>query len=657
MTRPASSQTVLVSVAVATWLVFALGARPVGGQSGVGFRMEVGYHDMGGDWGRALEGAPDGEAALLYGLGGLRLGLAANWASLRVEGADETWHHLTGSALLGYGHTFLPGLRPFTEVRYLWRTTRWEGARFFADGAPPRAIGPFRSEGAGLGARLGVEIAVSRRAALTLFGEHQWFETDPLPPEYGLGPVDGGTSRRLGLGLTWFSDGADEPELGSDGGRGPSSDGPNTGLAIGVGSLGLLLPWTWNEYVRGKPFTPVSPRSWWRAVTNGFAWDDNDFEVNYRKHPYHGQFYYNAARANGYGFVGSAIQTLAGSYLWECCTETHIPSIPDMVTTVAGGIALGESLHHVSSRLLDGSARGSERVAREVAAAVVDPSRGLTRLVTGRAWSTQGGRASADRRGRLPLTVLLGGRATFVSSPTERRFLPALHVTWRQGEPLGPERGLFSYHRLDVGVYPYDRRPMGRLDVRGALWRGDVMEALGGRGRLSALLDMDYVTTDAYRWGAQSLTLMWAGTRPVAAGLHLGAEATASWILMGSVNSEYARFAEIRGVRERLRGYDFGVGPAAGLALSFGREGVSLEGAYRLVALETLNGSNVMGSRSRHVLHIARSSLEGRLTEELGLRLDVELFVQRSIYGHAGFSDAVTRRWETRAWLQWHPDH
>lgn len=643
---------VLPAVVVGAFIAGA-GGRPVSAQNGVGFRLDLGYHDPGGEWGRALTGAPDAEAALLYGLNGVRFGLAANWGSLRVAGAEETWHHLAGSALLGYGRALAPGIRPFGEVRYVRRTARPEGARFFDEEAALQPISPFRARGTGVGARLGVEIAVSRRTSVSLFGEQQWFDNEPLPPEYGLGPISGGTSRRVGIGLTWFSGGAAGPERAPRGTDGGSTDGPDLGLAVGVGSLGLLVPWTWNEYVKGKSFTPVSPRSWWRGITRGFAWDDNDFEVNYWKHPYHGQLYYNAARANGYGFVGSAIQTLVGSYLWECCTETHIPSIPDMVTTVAGGITFGESLHRVSSRLVDGSARGGERLLREAATVLVDPSRGVSRLIDGRAWYVDPGHGG--RGGPLPLTVRMGARGTSTSPRGTWTVRPAVDVEWREGDLFGPERGLFAYHRLRIGIHGGDRAALGRTRIRGALWRGAVHRALGGPGRVAAYMDLDYVDTEAYRWGAQAVSLAWAGSRSVADRVDLTVEATASSILMGSVDSEYARFAEIRGVRERLREYDFGIGAGAGLSVSLAGEGSRLEGSYRLVTLETLNGSNVDGHRSHHVLHVIDSSLDRSLTGELGVHLGLEIFVQRSYYGFVDFTDSVARRWEARAQLRWHP--
>lgn len=621
----------------------------VSAQSGVGFRFDVGRQDLGGEWGRVMEGALDGEVGVLYGVRGLRLGGALSWTSMRVVGeARKSWHHTAGLLFLGYGRTVAPRLRPFGEVRYVRWTARPEGSRLFDEEAAKEPIGPFRAEGDGFGARLGVEILLSDRVALSLSHDRQWFGTAPDPVDQGLGSVRRGTSRRFGAGLTWFHG------EGSRDGSGGVADEPTLGLAVGVGSLGLLVPWTWNEHLKGKPFTAVSPRSWRRGVTNGFAWDDNDFDVNYHRHPYHGYVYFGAARANGYGFGRSLVHAVVGSYLWECCTETHIASIPDMVTTVVGGAAYGESIHRMSSRILDDSATGVDRVLRETAAAVVDPARGVTRLASGRSWRAGSGRGSGEH-GAFAARLQAGARSTIGESGA-RRWLPYLAATWTEGDPLGPGQGPFSFHRVRVGLHPGDRFTIGQVAVRGALWRGDVRGGEGMRSRFSASLDIDYVSTWAYRFAAQGLVGGWSMASPLGERTRVELDAEVSLVLMGSVDSEYARLAEIRGVRERLRGYDFGVGPGARLAVGLKRRGEDLiRSYYRVIDLETLNGSNVDGNGSRHVVHLWRTSLGHRVAGGFGLGAELDVFVRDSRYEHPAFIDSLTRRAEGRVFLSWRP--
>lgn len=72
------------------------------------------------------------------------------------------------------------------------------------------------------------------------------------------------------------------------------------------------------------------------------------------------------------------------------------------------------------------------------------------------------------------------------------------------------------HHRLRVGFHPADRYTMGRVRVRGGLWRGDPVERNGRISRLSAYLDVDFVNTWGYRFAAQGVTGTWALGLPLA---------------------------------------------------------------------------------------------------------------------------------------------
>src|SRR5262245_19956655 len=133
----------------------------------------------------------------------------------------------------------------------------------------------------------------------------------------------------------------------------------------------LVVPWAFN-YISGAEFAKVSPESWWDNITGPWVWDDNSFANNQFAHPYHGSLYYNAFRSNGYNFWQSAIASWVGSYLWECCGETHPPAPNDLINTAMGGISLGEMLYRTSSRILDNTATGAERTWREIGATIVN---------------------------------------------------------------------------------------------------------------------------------------------------------------------------------------------------------------------------------------------------------------------------------------------
>jgi hypothetical protein len=332
-----------------------------------------------------------------------------------------------------------------------------------------------------------------------------------------------------------------------------------------------------------------------------------------------------------------------------------------MVTTVFGGTALGESLYRVSDGVLDDRARGFERVVREVAAAAVNPARGITRLATGRAWAnrgTGGAPSSSVLEGLEPLRVHAGARAFGRAGDSGTRVLPYVALEWNAGDLLGPGRGLFSYQKTRVGLYPGDLSAFGTLSVRGSLWRGDTRSDGGTEAvsRFSAYIDTDYQESEVFRFATQALTVGWARGLFESRGVHARLEAEATWVLLGSVDSEYARLAEIEGVRERFRQYDFGTGGGGRLALSLAQEGRSLfEASYRFVALATLNGSNVNGTSASHTLHVFRATARPELGSGWGLGIDVDAFIQDSRYGYVEFEDASTTRLEGRVYLSWRP--
>jgi len=169
--------------------------------------------------------------------------------------------------------------------------------------------------------------------------------------------------------------------------------------------------------------------------------------------------------------------------------------------------------------------------------------------------------------------------------------------------------------------------------------------------------DLDYVNTRAYRYAAQGITGAWVWRVPATARVAMQMTADATLTVLGSVNSEFAAFAEIEGIQRRERLYDFGFGPGAGLAFSLARDGRRwIDGGYKVRYLSTLNGSNVEGSRSSHLLQFVHLRVHQRVTRQVGLGFDLDLFTQDSEYGFVDFDDTFARDLGLRIFLSWSPD-
>ena len=171
-----------------------------------------------------------------------------------------------------------------------------------------------------------------------------------------------------------------------------------------------LALWSFDRYIRHGEYSYISWNTIKENFRHGFEWDNDQLLTNIFAHPYNGSLYYNAARSNGYNFWQSSLFTIGGSAMWEMFMEREYPSTNDIIATPVGGTALGEVLYRLSDLVIDDRTEGWERAGREVAAFVLSPMRGLTRVVTGRAWMQ---RDTPGRRFGIPpvnLSFSLGAR-------------------------------------------------------------------------------------------------------------------------------------------------------------------------------------------------------------------------------------------------------
>src|SRR6185436_5016123 len=135
--------------------------------------------------------------------------------------------------------------------------------------------------------------------------------------------------------------------------------------------------------IRGQDTAKITPSTWWTNMKRGWEWDLDDFVVNQIGHPYQGNNYFNAGRANGLDFWESAAATAFGSATWEYFGETNQASINDFINTTMGGIALGEMFHRTAWLVRDTTITGKSRFRRGLAATVIDPITGANRFIRG----------------------------------------------------------------------------------------------------------------------------------------------------------------------------------------------------------------------------------------------------------------------------------
>jgi Domain of unknown function (DUF3943) len=198
-------------------------------------------------------------------------------------------------------------------------------------------------------------------------------------------------------------------------------------------------------------FAKVDFSTWKRTASAGFPWnsgwewDQDRFGNNFLSHPMTGCFYFNAARSNGYNFWQSAPIVLAGSYMWKTFGENGKPEREDLINTTFDGVALGEILYRLSSNILDDRSVGRERVLREIFAGLLNPVRGVNRLLKGE-------------------TFRRTNREVYQTEPLNITFFAGIHSVNNQSLKL------FSGHndemlnvQLDYGN-PFEDRPRKPFD-------------------------------------------------------------------------------------------------------------------------------------------------------------------------------------------------
>ena len=144
------------------------------------------------------------------------------------------------------------------------------------------------------------------------------------------------------------------------------------------------LTWVFGRYALKTYYTKVGFNSWKRNLKSGWIWDTDRLGIDFFAHPLSGAMCYNAARSSGYTFTQSFPYAILGSVEWKYFGENGPPTTNDLITTSLGGLVYGEILYRLSSNILDDRTVGTERILREIFAGLVDPVRGVNRLIQGK---------------------------------------------------------------------------------------------------------------------------------------------------------------------------------------------------------------------------------------------------------------------------------
>ena len=207
------------------------------------------------------------------------------------------------------------------------------------------------------------------------------------------------------------------------------------------------LVWSADRYLLNADFARIGPSTWKYNIQKGWEWDRDRFGINFIGHPYSGTLSFNAGRSNGYNYLQSFAFSVGGSLMWEYFGENTRPSYNDIINTPVNGAFLGEILYRLSSNVLDDRTRGMARFSRELFAGIIDPVRGLNRILQGKSFR----KTNKEVYEKEPLNVSLHAGLHKINNgkaPSEM-----LNVQFDYGNPFEKRaRAPFDFFKLRVDL-------------------------------------------------------------------------------------------------------------------------------------------------------------------------------------------------------------
>lgn len=251
--------------------------------------------------------------------------------------------------------------------------------------------------------------------------------------------------------------------------------------------------------------TEVGFNSWKHNIQTGWEWDTDRFGVNFVGHPYSGNLSFNTARSNGYNFWQSAPFAVAGSLMWEYFGENTLPSYNDIINTPISGIFLGEVAYRISSNILDDRTRGLERVMREITAGIIDPVRGLNRLMQGKSFR----KTNIEVYQKEPLNITLYAGAQKIKKDPEdvsntANYNEILNLQLDYGNPFENRiRKPYDFFKLRVDLsYGAGRKILDNVRGYGILYGKNYQSDSGNKAMLFGVYQYyDYWDNSTFELG------------------------------------------------------------------------------------------------------------------------------------------------------------
>lgn len=382
----------------------------------------------------------------------------------------------------------------------------------------------------------------------------------------------------------------------------------------------LALPWYFNRHVADDITADLSLKSWKNNINLLAEWDPNSFATNMFMHPYHGNVYFNAARANGYDFWESAPFAFTGSILWEMFGETNRPAINDWAMTSLAGITIGEALHHAAKSIRDNQARGARRAFLEFAGLLVDPVGGFARL-----WRGEMSRIGPNPPDRSPsrfnMTAMFGirniGEGRLTSFDKSKSYFD---FTMLYGDQLEDFEHPFDHFSVSVQLNGSDTTPIGRLQIHGVLLGTELKRTDKVLHVFTINSLYDYWNNELYEVGGQSFGFSLRSRWQLSNRWNFQTLFRPSAVIVGGVISEYVDVAD--------RDYDFGSGVGLETRAGFRRSNIDV-----FTLIYWLNYTHTLaGAAGDQFVHLLQARARVPIWRSFGIGLDYIRFFRNGFF-------------------------
>ena len=363
-----------------------------------------------------------------------------------------------------------------------------------------------------LQARLNLDYRINRRlgAFLSVGYEDARYYNRARHYRSGLLVEGGVTLRHLGMHQT------DQiPNLWSE--QSPTADGllpakrPRPWLSAAEVTGVNVFVHCLDRFVLDKYYAQTTMRSLRRNFEKGWVWDNDEFMTNNFGHPYHGNLYFNSARSNGLSFWQSAPYALGGSLMWEMLGETEPPAINDLMATTMGGICIGEITHRLSDVVLNDRSHGFRRFLREAAATIIDPMKGLNRILTGDAWLIRHDNHLYYDRQQFPIDFSISAGSRYLADQGalfRGEHNPYVNLYLEYGEPLNQGENNRPYDFFDAEAtfgLSSNQPVINSLHLLGRIWSTPMIEGKKMKAEVGFYQHFNYYDSEPVKDGSDQV--------------------------------------------------------------------------------------------------------------------------------------------------------